>query len=518
METTILTAFLKVLKVKYTKEFANKTFRTHPYKYSLYGLSDILSSYQIPNAGIRLEDKDITRLSPPFIAHVSNNFAVVSTVSEERVTYLWNNRTFTDDIQEFKKGWSGVVLLAEPQKESIEPDYQKHLKWQRMLNLQDYAIYGIVGVILCLFYSLFLINKNWGYTITFSLNLWGLGISYLLLLKQEKVQSAYADKICSLFHQKDCNDILESTAAKVGIFSWSEIGFSYFLSNILLMVLFSDLFPYAALINIIALPYTIWSVWYQRQIAKQWCVLCLNIQAALWGIFISNYFFGYIFLPTFTIIDIIIVGILYLLPILLVNKTVEIISNSNKLDTTIQELESFKNRSEVFTTILKQQSYYQANKETSSILFGNPNAKIGITILTNPHCEPCAKMHLRIEALLKDISDKVYVQYIFSSFTEELIISNKFLIAAYLETKDKGTFQQIYSNWFQKGKYDSKEYIQKFNFAIDSEAVEMELAKHTKWKDNNKLMATPTILINGYKLPEEYNIENIRYLTDIEIN
>jgi uncharacterized membrane protein len=70
-------------------------------------------------------------------------------------------------------------------------------------------------------------------TLSFSLllltNLIGIYICYLLVLKQLRIQSRYADKICTLFSKSDCNNVLESDAAKLwGIFGWSEIGLGYF--------------------------------------------------------------------------------------------------------------------------------------------------------------------------------------------------------------------------------------------------------------------------------------------------
>ena len=100
--------------------------------------------------------------------------------------------------------------------------------------------------------------------------------SLLLVQKQIYTHGQYADKICSLFKQKDCNNVLESDAAKVfGWISWSEIGLGYFLSNLLLMAACPALIPYLILINLLALTYTIWSVWYQYKVVKQWCMLCM---------------------------------------------------------------------------------------------------------------------------------------------------------------------------------------------------------------------------------------------------
>jgi len=36
-----------------------------------------------------------------------------------------------------------------------------------------------------------------------------------------------------------------------------------------------------SLFNLLALPYIIFSVYYQWRVAKQWCVLCLAVQALL---------------------------------------------------------------------------------------------------------------------------------------------------------------------------------------------------------------------------------------------
>ena len=77
------------------------------------------------------------------------------------------------------------------------------------------------------------------------INLAGAGVSFLLLLKQGKVQSEYTDKICSLFKQGDCNSVLESDAAKLwGMFSWSEIGLGYFISSLTLVVFYPQWMPY----------------------------------------------------------------------------------------------------------------------------------------------------------------------------------------------------------------------------------------------------------------------------------
>jgi len=48
--------------------------------------------------------------------------------------------------------------------------------------------------------------------------------------------------------------------------------------------------------------------------------------------------------------------------------------------------------------------------------------------------------------------------------------------------------------------------------------VEAEFQKHEAWKEKTQLRATPTILVNGYKLPDSYKIEDLKYFTEFNVN
>ena len=47
-------------------------------------------------------------------------------------------------------------------------------------------------------------------------------------------------------------------------------------------------------------------------------------------------------------------------------------------------------------------------------------------------------------------------------------------------------------------------------------AIEYEFQKHESWKEKTQLRATPTILVNGYKLPDNYKIEDLRYFIEFD--
>lgn len=123
-------------------------------------------------------------------------------------------------------------------------------------------------------------------------------------------------------------------------------------------------------------------------------------------------------------------------------------------------------------------------------------------------------MHKRVSDLINHNKD-ICVQYILSSFNEELNVSNKYLIG--VSQQKNGEAMQLFDNWFEFGKYNKELFFEEFPIEMDKKDIEEEFTKHEQWKEKSGLRATPTILINGYKLPDNYKIEDLRYFTDIEI-
>ena len=507
----IFITFLNCLEIKYSNDFANKLYNEHPYKYSLFGLSKMLDTYNIKNAGIKIENKEeLQFLEAPFIAHIGSDFVVVYKIAYGKVFFIWNKKSIETTMDEFCNMWSGVILYAEPNKNSIEPNYKIHRK-KEILEYSELALLTLA--IFLILAGSFISNGSFKDTVFYLLaivNLTGLYVCWLLLLKQLHIHSEYGDKICSLFKQNDCNDILELDVAKLGGFiGWSEIGFGYFFANVLIVFCFPEFIVYMSIINILALPYTFWSVWFQWFRAKQWCILCLIVQALLWIIFIIDLTFGIINLKTFNYIDAIYTCILYSIPIFLTNILIQKLSKGNKTEQITQELNSIKSDEDVFLSLLKKQPHYNVSKETSSIMWGNKDSNILITILTNPHCNPCAIMHKRIEQVLEK-NPELCFQYIFSSFSEDLDGSNKFLISTYIN--DDREKENIFTSWFSEGKNDRENFFCLHKTETNSKFVIEEFEKHKVWKAQSGLSATPTILVNGYKLPNNYKIEDLVYM------
>lgn len=521
-QQNIFVALLKLLNIKYTKNFSNQYFNEHPHKYNLFGLSRMLSEYGIENTTAMVTNKkrSILEIKPPFIAHLQKDFVIVHQITSNKIFFSQNGNNNILTIDQFIEIWTGIVLVAEPSEKSIEPEYQKHKKTERLNILQKVLfLYACSSIILLISWNNLLHIKT-GISLLVFINLSGAFISWLLVLKQIHVQSSYANKICSLFKQKDCNNVLESKAAKLwGIFGWSEIGLGYFTTNTLILLVYPLLISHIALINLITLPYVFWSIWYQYTKVKQWCVLCLITQVILWAIFIINCLCQYIRIPEREVqelFNLIMLGNCYIAIILGIHMLVSKLNISTENQRLRETINNIKADSTVFIALLKKQPFYQTDKCNSTIRFGNPNSPLQLTVLSNPYCSHCSVMHARIIQLLQKVNNNIGVQYILSSFDESINSTNKYLIASWM-TSNKDAALHIFNKWFEKGKEKSDTFFKEFQLDIKKPEIEIELQKQEFWRKKNQIQLIPTILLNGYLLPPHYQIEDLQNFLELNI-
>ena len=512
----IFTTFLSILEIKYTKLYANRLYDEHPFKDSLYGLSKMLLEYGVRSKGIKIEGinkKQILSVDSPFIAYYKGDFFIVEKITSDFIYLQKNNQKHKDNINLFIENWTGIALIIEDIDNAKEPDYKKNLFetcFETSIKLSLLTV-----VVVCCIYSYVSLSlyKNIGLSLSIIINSIGTYISYLLLLKQLHIQNQQADKICSIIKYYDCNNVLDDESAKLfGVISWSVVGLGYFVSNLLILFFIPSFITYLPLINIITLPYTVWSIWYQKFKIKQWCTLCVIVQGLLWIIFFINLSFKFIKISSFAFIDLVKVIIIYILPFSIIHLLIPLINNAKQNVTVRQKMNKLKMAPVVFNALLREkEEHYEVNKDTSKIILGNPDAQKMITVFTNPHCGPCASLHKRINKLLDKMGDKICIQYIFTSFGGEYEKSTLFLIAAYLNNS-KESLQNIYDEWFLYKKYFKEEYFELYNYDLDSEGVKIEREKHKKWRDDSNLHFTPAILIDGYIFPTIYELEDLEYL------
>ena len=318
---SILSDFLIQLNVPHTRTYCCNEFRQMPFQ-SLFGLGKLLECYGVDSQGVMVENKQIFSEMPlPFLAGVSGGYVIVSDFDGKNVTYISEGETESIPYDEFIEAWTGVAMLAYPRPDASEPDFCSHRLTEMAEKAKNYVMW--TGACL-LFLYLFIANGyyarlwSWGVILV---DLAALVFSYMLLQKTLKIKNKVADKVCGVLQEGGCDHVLELKAAKFfGLFSWSEVGFTYFSVNLLAFLMFPDSAPSLAACNLLCLPFTFWSVWYQKFRAKHWCTLCVSVQASLWLLFLSYWGGGWLAKAWPVGMDFWLLGITYVTVLMCINR------------------------------------------------------------------------------------------------------------------------------------------------------------------------------------------------------
>lgn len=319
--STIFSHFLTELGVPFTPGFADSQFRRISFK-SLFGMQQLLKSYGIDSQGLRLTDKQaIFSLTPPFIARMSNGLVIVTDSTPSIISYLTQGEMEQIPADKFIQAWDGQVFCAYPSASSCEPDYKAHCLADFMVKFRNVGL--IVGAVL-LFIYLFVTGGLYSRLSTIFLtlmNLAGLWLTVMLVQKSLNIHTRAADRVCKVLQEGGCDSILETKASKAfGIFGWSEVGLTYFSVSLLCLLIFPQWINYLAVCNLLCLPFSFWSIWYQKFKAKVWCTLCVSVQATLWLLF-GGYLWADSFHAIFPLrLEFFILGLTYFTVLMALNK------------------------------------------------------------------------------------------------------------------------------------------------------------------------------------------------------
>ena len=275
-------AFLKLLNVNVCSSTVDETLQNHPDWPSLLCISDSLSKWNVPNAAGKVEVSDIDLFPVPFIALTKsqeNPLEIVTEVTEKyvRLYSTDRNKHIVENRESFLQRWDGVYLIAEKNEKSGERDFEINRKKAFVKSLVPISFFVLMTIMSVLFLFRNLVSSeivsNVPIIFQYIILMIGIFVTSLLLWYEIDNDNPLLHKVCTGIVKGNCNAILNGAQSKLlSWLSWSEVGFFYFAGG-LLTLLFIEPLDYSIIIiaylNILALPYTVFSVFYQGRVAKQ---------------------------------------------------------------------------------------------------------------------------------------------------------------------------------------------------------------------------------------------------------
>ncbi|PLK46122.1 vitamin K epoxide reductase family protein [Emticicia sp. TH156] len=520
--------YLKSIGAKVTAETVEETLKNHPDYPSLLATSDALNEWHIENVALQIKPEQIAALPVPFLTHLyleGGIFALVKDVKDDAVEWIHPKQGIKrEKKQDFLRKWNGVALMAETTEASGEKNYDENRKKEFIENLRiPTLLIGTSLLIIGLFIYSF--TTDWHYNALLATKFTGVIISGLLLWQGIDKNNPFINSLCQAGGKANCNAILSSNAAQVTSWlSWAEVGFFYFAGGfIALLINPASVFLLWA-VGATALVYTIWSVYYQAFVAKQWCPLCLAIQS----LFIIEFLLHIKFLPqlklhfaniVFTDIAAVLYGLAAAVLVWLFLKP--LIQKSHQVSPLKNDLRRFKNNPDLFLSLLQKQPempFVPLNMDT--IMVGNPNAEHTITMVTNPFCQPCAKTHKIVEELLFTNQNlKCQVIFLASNHKDD----KRGIVARIILSLPKDQQANALHQWYENEERNIEKWQTQLG-TIGNEKTENIIEQHKTFCEVAKVEATPTLYLDGYKLPQQYRLTDLKgilkYLptTDLQIN
>jgi glutaredoxin len=484
--------------------------QSHPNYPSLLAISDTLSFFNIDNIAARVQFTEIDNMPNRFITLLSETLgkSQLYFIEKKDNSYFSTKDKKTIEISKetLESRWDNIVLLAE-KNETEQTTKKKKKQWQ-------WVLYSLCIAFFTTAISLF--GSNLQVFSFFTFPTIGILFSVAALKDLFGTESKLINNFCNISTSTSCATIVNSDKWKIfKLINFSDLSMLFFTSQFLLLftsILTGELIAFFSIQKItllISLPVILASLYYQRNIEKKWCPICLAIIGVL--------LFEIIYLLYFHKESLIISSKSLILFGLVSSIMASVWPALKNIFTQQKELKEFQFKANRFLRnyeIFKNTLLTKGKIELphSPLILGNRESKTQITIITNPFCGYCKETHEILEKTLEKHYNSLQVKIIIKTDIETQSAENKKVFTSLMGIyfKDGETqFRKALNHWFQIK--NANNWIQLFQKEVDIEEVEAIYNSQNDWCTENDFSYTPAIFINGYEYPKVYERANLEF-------
>jgi uncharacterized membrane protein/thiol-disulfide isomerase/thioredoxin len=511
--------YLRLIGLDASPSYVKRIIVGHPEYPSLLSVVDALEILGLAHGVQRISDNRYEEVEFPYLVHTEESGGGLHLIRNE--AHLKTQKSAVDT-------WSGIILKVDASQPIDDEINSISLTKERISRFSMSLLLAGFGVA-----ALAALGASFSYLnagiLTSSLA--GLLVSYLLVAQDLGVKYKAVENFCSSSTGSGCDKILGSDKLVLfGGIKLSDVTAAYFIGQFALILAaftFSGSERFISLtlavMALAALPAILFSLYYQYFIAKTWCKLCLIVNAVLVfqvALLVTK-------LPVLTDIKfstfasslLLAAGILLFmgaLVLLIMDK----LKQSNELQVARVIGNRIKYNPVVFTQLLSMSQRAHEQRFEHELFIGNAHAPVVLTMVSNLFCSPCKKEFESVIQLLNNYPEKVKVRFVFvsSAAKEGEPQSAVQYLFNYWQNEIEGQPEEgdktalLLWDWFSLMNY--QEFRSLRPLASTSNVKESELLSmaHSAWISNNEVVRTPTLYVNGHRLPENYFLHDLRYL------
>ncbi|MEQ9098805.1 MAG: vitamin K epoxide reductase family protein [Imperialibacter sp.] len=507
--------FMKRLNIPVSQRYLKTLLQSHEAYPSLLSIADTFQRLGLNYHIQRVARESLNTISFPYLLPLERSGGDIIAIENER------------DLEEKADelvSWNGVVIEIEPAGVVSDPQNKSELGRERLAKVASIVVLSSVGALI----TVLLINSFSFFGAAWLATCFaGAALGYLLFAKELGIKYQAIEAFCNAGVNTNCDKVLESGGAKfLGTLRLSDLTFSFFLFQALLFTLFSafdevrgEILSLLFIASMVAIPATVYSLYYQYFRMKTWCRLCLLTGLVL---ILQSILFTGSFFASEVIIAELKFGSMLCLGTLFVAFAFGVVLLSERLIDANEDFEKalsagrVKNSAGVFMHLLFQQKHLAINSGEYEILIGNPDAEIRVTMASNLFCNPCKEQHKFVQEVVSTYSDKVSVAFRFvkSSKTLDGIVSaNEYLIQYWLTNifnspRESDLTELMLKDWYDL--MDINKFSDQYPLSQEIGQATYDVEKsHADWILASEIRRTPTFFVNGYELPQNYKIKDL---------
>lgn len=491
-------------------EFQIQSHSDYP---SLLSISDTLNFFNIDTFAADIAFDEIDNFPNRFIANLSTelNTPQFYFIEKKEDHFFYSNDKKTIEISkiELEKYWTGIVLLIEKsENEEVIKANKSKFSW--------FLPFFCLGSFLV---AIFQLEEDIQTKSFFLFPIIGILFSVAALKDLFGTKSELLNNFCNITTSSSCATILDSRKWKFfEIINFSDLSIVFFASQfvgLLISLLSRDVktyFTIQQILLLITVPVLFLSIYYQKFVEKKWCPICLGI------ISIILLELGYLLVFQTIILELVIQPILifclvFSFIILIWSNLKKLLLHHKYLKEFQLEVTRFIRNYDVFKNSLlasDKTNYHELS--SGNLVVGNENANLKITLISNPFCSHCKAAHILIEEILKKHKDNVCVDFRFNFNVEhgndQFENVHQKLVSIYYD-KGQEAFLKALHIWFKykdENQLVVSEKSQITNFKINEILQEQYIMNQA-----NNIPFTPTIIINQYMFPKQYDRKELRH-------
>lgn len=472
-------------------------FNSHPNYPSALAFSDTLNFLGLKNDAYELDKEYWDELPDEFMALVNNSFSLVKKKDNDFTIY--SDKVKSLSKEELYKNSNNFVILFEK---------TENVKSTSFFNFKPF-IHLIFGIILI--YSF--LQFTWYESVFNLLSLLGVYISLELFNQKFGQESIVVSNICggaaNTNSKSSCATIFSADKTNILGLKLSDFSLIYFLGITFLGLSFPGAQFILKIISLISVAVILYSLYVQTFVEKSLCRVCLFIIFILLAqIAISSFYFSLaVSLPIVFISVVAFISLFFTIAFInnLMNQKEELKkSNAKNL--------RFKRNYDLFKReLLDKEKIEFTDNET--FFLGNKDAKLHISVVSNPYCGFCKNAHKIIEDLLAKYPDEVSAQIRFNYSGESADEKYTQLISDFLsiyQNKSQNEFLNTVDTWFHnKDENEIKRKSGTNNLENLTNLIQM-----TVENSSAGLTFTPVFILNSYQLPDKYDREDILFFIE----